>query len=34
MSFTHHITAIKDIFIEKDTEIEKLKTKLEKLKGK
>lgn len=30
MSFTHHITAIKDIFIEKDTEIEKLKAKLKK----
>ena len=30
MSFTHHITTIKDIFIEKDTEIEKLKAKLKK----
>ena len=30
MSFTHHITAIKDIFIEKDKEIEKLKAKLKK----
>ena len=30
MSFTHHITALKDIFIEKDTEIEKLKAKLKK----
>ena len=30
MSVAHHITAIKDIFIEKDTEIEKLKAKLKK----
>ena len=30
MSFPHHITAIKDIFIEKDKEIEKLKAKLKK----
>lgn len=30
MSVAHHITALKDIFIEKDKEIEKLKAKLKK----
>lgn len=32
MSVSHHITALKDIFIEKDKEIEKLKKEVERLK--